>query len=401
MSARRRLALLIAAIAVIAIASFAVLAPERRSEPPAPQSDAVSAQRPRAAPPAAASARPEAVGGTAAVRAPTPTPTGAASPDTTSSPTPAGADSSQAPRVVALARQAADEYRQQAQYPPWSHPFPAEGEDPILRDREVSPITAAGPNGEEPVLTVFPDQVGFEAPDPVVLYAFLSVAGSRIPAAQISGVITGENLVPRVALTYRDDGGNGDRIAGDYIYTTRFEPGPDFAPDLSESFLVRVNAVTAEQQERVAATGFLYSNPHAQLTGRYRDAIVDGSLAIEGEVEVLRPGRFHLEATLYSQDGRRGIAEAQTAEELPAGRHWLRLTFFGRILNQSGVDGPYLLRFVALSTTTQMPNAKNRLAENAYLTAPYRAAEFSDAAFADPDLLDAADRLEGSLETQP
>jgi hypothetical protein len=76
----------------------------------------------------------------------------------------------------------------------------------------------------------------------------------------------------------------------------------------------------------------------------------------------------------------------------------MRLTFFGRILNQSEIDGPYLLRFVALSTTTAMPNAKNRLAVNAHLTGPYRFAQFSPAPFNDPDLLDAADRLESDLQ---
>jgi hypothetical protein len=392
----RRLALLIAAIAVAALVSVSVLAPERRSDEP----EQVGVSTPGGAPPRApAPAATSALTGGATPRASaaTPSPTAVASSDATPSQTPASEESPAAPQVVPLGLQAAEEYRRQAQFPPWSRPLADEGEDPILRDREVSLISAAGPEGAEPILTVFPDQVGFEAPDPVTLYAFLSIAGSRIPAARITSVITGENLAPLVSLLYRDDGAGGDALAGDYIYSARFEPGPDLVPDLSESFLVRVHAVTPDQQERIATTGFLYSNPHAQLTGRYRDAIVEGSLAIDAEVDVFRPGRFHLEGTLYSQDGRQGIAEAQTAGELPRGRHLLRLTFFGRILSQRGVDGPYLLRFVALSTTTQMPNAKNRLVENAHLTAPYRAAQFSDAPFEDGDLLDAAERLEGDL----
>jgi hypothetical protein len=240
--------------------------------------------------------------------------------------------------------------------------------------------------------------VSCEAPDPVTLYAILSIGDSRVPAAEMTGVITSENLEPLTALAYRDDGDGGDRVAADFIYTARFEPDEGFAPELSESFVVRVRALTTDRQERIAATGFLYSSPHAQLTGRYRDVIADGSLAIDAELEVFRPGRFHLEATLYDRDGRRGIAEAHTAIELAPGRQWMRLTFFGRILNQSGIDGPYLLRFVALSTTTRMPNAKNRLVENAHVTGPYRATQFDPAPFDDPDLLDAAERLEGTLE---
>jgi hypothetical protein len=41
-----------------------------------------------------------------------------------------------------------------------------------------------------------------------------------------------------------------------------------------------------------------------------------------------------------------------------------------------------------------MPNAKNRVLENAYVTGTYVAADFSDEPYDDPDLLEAARRLE-------
>jgi hypothetical protein len=380
----------------VLLAAFAVWRAERPV--PAPDSDdqRVGAAQPtpqQEAPNDDAAAAPRvAAGGTppvspAATAAATPAPRGTES-----------ADVLNGPQVVALGQRAAQEYRRLAQYPPWSRPFTDEGEDPILRDRLVSPITATGEDGAEPTLVVFPQQTSFEAPEPVLLYAYLSVNGSRVAANAISGTLLTEDLQPLAQLAYNDDGSDGDPIAGDQIYTARFDPGPDFAPDLSESFLVRVSAETTEGQPRTAATSFLYSNPHARLTGNYRDAIVNGSLVIDAEVEVFRPGRFHLEGTLYSQDGRRGIGEAHTASELPAGRQWMRLTFFGRIIAQGGIDGPYLLRFLALSTTTAMPNAKNRLVENAHVTGAYRSAQFSDAPFDDPDLRDAADRLERDLQ---
>jgi len=52
------------------------------------------------------------------------------------------------------------------------------------------------------------------------------------------------------------------------------------------------------------------------------------------------------------------------------------------------------VRYVALSTTTAMPNVKNRVVQNAYVTSAYRATSFSDQEFGDPGLLDAADRVE-------
>lgn len=361
--------------------------PPADTEPPQPD-----AQQSRAG------AEPSPTGAAFAAQTPSVAPAGS-TPDTTAPPGTITADQplSGQPQVVALGKQASEEYRRLSQYPPWSRPFNEEGEDPILRDRTVSPILGAGPNGEDPTLVVFPERTSFETPNPVLLYAYLSVDGTRVAAGSITGTIMSEDLQPLAELTYADDGSGGDPIAGDYLYTARFEPGPSFAPELSESFLVRVVAETSDGEQRMAATSFLYSNPHARLTGNYRDSIVDGNLVIDAEVEVLRAGRFHLEATLYSQDGRHGIGEAHTAGELGTGRQWMRLTFFGRVISQSQLDGPYLLRFVALSTTTTMPNAKNDLVENAHVTAPFRYAQFSNAPFNDPDLLDAADRLERDL----
>ncbi|GIW42616.1 MAG: hypothetical protein KatS3mg076_3193 [Candidatus Binatia bacterium] len=317
-------------------------------------------------------------------------------PEPTSSPTPAaaGATVALAPRLGSVV---AREYRERAQYPPWSHPL-EEGEDPILRDREVSPVVAGGPEGEEPLLVAFPEKTSFEAPEPVLLYAYLTVEGGRVPAQEIRGTLLTETMQPLGEFRYRDDGKAGDAIAGDLLYTARVRLPEEFWPELAESFLVRVEAVTEEGLERSVASGFLYSVPAAVLTGRFRDSLEDGNLVVDSEVRVHTAGRFHLEATLYSEDGRHPIAWAQTAAELAPGNHWMRLVFFGRAIRTRGIDGPYLLRFVALSTTTTMPNAKNRLVEDAHRTKAYSADDFREEPYGDPDLLEAAERAEKEAE---
>ena len=134
------------------------------------------------------------------------------------------------------------------------------------------------------------------------------------------------------------------------------------------------------------------------LTGNYRDAAEDGDLAIDAEVTVKTPGRFHVEATLYSKDGQQPIAWAQHTAELPTGKHWLRLRFYGLILHERGIDGPYLLRSLALSTLTAVPVVKNGLARDAHVTGIYTARNFTDRSFDDPDLLEAADRIEQAID---
>jgi uncharacterized protein DUF4784 len=314
-------------------------------------------------------------------------------PPTPVAPTPASqAAPAERPNLAAVAAQ---EYRQQARFPRWSRPIGDPADDPILRDRAVSANRFPGPEGADPALVVFADKVSFEQPDAAVLYAYLSVQDQPVPARRIEGAVVTAQGTPLAPVDYVDDGSGADAQAGDAIYTATLAPEAlGGAP--SGSYLVRVHATTADGQDRYATTGFLYSRPDAQLTGHYADTVVDGNLEIRAELEVAAEGRFHLEATLYTQDGQ-PIAWAQHAARLAPGVQWIPLTFYGLILHEKAMDGPYVLRFVALSTTTSMPNAKNRLVENAYVTQRYTAAGFSDRPFNDPNLLETAERLEHSV----
>jgi hypothetical protein len=298
-----------------------------------------------------------------------------------------------------LAAMTAQDLRQRARYPRSSQPLRDGDKDPILRDYEVSHSAFPGPNGEDPALTAFPDQVNFEHPEPITLYAYLTTAGARVAARSIEAEVIDDASQRLARLSFADDGVDPDRHAGDLVYSARV-PAAVGEQLAGGPYIVRVRALSADGQERMAATGFLYSRPDAQLTGRYADATVDGNLEVRAEVEVSRDGRFYLQATLYTQSDA-PLAWAQNALSLPPGVHWIPLSFFGLILREHGEDGPYVLRFAALSTTTSMPNAKNRLVENAYVTGPYRAAEFSDRAYDDPHLIDAAQRLERAAAGNP
>jgi hypothetical protein len=303
-----------------------------------------------------------------------------------------------------LARTAADDYRHRARYPRWSSPLATADDDPIVRERVVNPVRSRGPRNEDPSLTVYPARVGFETPEPAEVHAFLSIGDDRVEARSVRATVMTDQLQPVGELEYRDDGTAGDAEAGDRIYSAVFMPSQEATARPATSYMVRVVATSRGDEERIAVTSFLYSFPDAQLTGAYRDAVVDGSLQVQAEVAVTAAGRFHLEATLYDAAGQQALAWSQTATELTEGRHWMTLSYYGLILHERGVDGPYLLRHVALSTVSTMPNAKNRLADGAHVTAAYAAAQFTNASYDDPELLDAADRVEhdgdalGSLE---
>ncbi|MCX8073287.1 MAG: hypothetical protein N3C12_12670 [Candidatus Binatia bacterium] len=296
--------------------------------------------------------------------------------------------------AIAMTKQLIDDYKKRAAYPPETKPITQE-QDPLLSDREVSPISAGGPDGEDPVLTVFPEQISFEEGETPRIFAHLTVGGEKVAAREITGTVFTHEMVPVGELVFHDDGQAGDAEAFDNVYTVTWTPPTDDTA-LAASYFVRVIAFSLEGIERRAGTSFQVSRPHARLTGRFRDRLDQGSLVIEAEVEVVKAGRFHLAATLYS-NANRPLGLAQSSHELEPGMYWLPLRFYGRLFHgfETGtgpVDGPYVLRFVSLMTTTSMPNALSRLVEPKFVTQPYRASQFTAESFNDPFYLEAIER---------
>lgn len=294
----------------------------------------------------------------------------------------------QTPQAGDLAARTADDYRKAARYPAWSKVLPVGAEDPILEKRVPTEITVG--KKDAPKLTVWGAQMSYEFPAPVDFYA--RVADGDVAA--ITGEIfsrTGE-LVG--TLSFFDDGAKFDKSAADGVFTARAAMLKSLdRPELAENYLVKIQATYADGTSTMATTGFLYSHPWAHLTGKYRDRVVDGNLVIKAQVKVTRAGRFHLAGTLETLKGS-PIGTAQTAVELEEGRHWIDLPFFGLMFHDRGVTGPYRLSTLALRTTGGMPNAFNKLVENAHITRAIPLKALAARPFGDPDLLEAAARLE-------
>jgi hypothetical protein len=243
---------------------------------------------------------------------------------------------------------------------------------------------------------VWPERTGFEAPSPIVLFAYLVHDEHKVEPKSLRGEIRTQQGGILADLAFNDQGKNGDATANDLVYTAVVAPGRERALEFKGAQLVEVHAETRRGEERVATSGFLYSVPLAHLTGQYRDEVVDGNLVVSAEVQVDAEARFHLEATLAESDGT-PLSWAQNAMVLAPGTAWIPLTYWGLILREHGANGPYVVRSIALSTTGEMPNQKNDVVVNPHVTKPYDVTQFSDRPFNDPDLLDAAARLQADL----
>lgn len=312
------------------------------------------------------------------------------------------------PTVPNLAAHTAQQYRQLARFPADNQPLDIDAPDPILAARTPTRQTLPGPYGAEPALSVWASGVSFQQGDSVSLYAALDVADYgtdldllTLPPETAGGpwLITGslESLQAGqlAELEYRDDGEGADFLAGDGVYTATYSLTSVEAPKLgqAENIAVKVTAKNEAGDERKAIGGFLYSNPAAELTGRFRDRLEDGSMIVSAQVEVFAKGRFHLSATLDDILGR-SLGSAQAAEILDPGIHWIDLPYYGLIFHKRGLPGPYRLSSVTLATTNGMPNALGPVLTDVHLTRFYPLALMTRAPFNQPDLIDAARRLE-------
>lgn len=295
----------------------------------------------------------------------------------------------------ALARSAAADYREAARYPAWSHPVPSGRPDPVRAERTPAPHSLAGPQGEPPSLTVWAGEVGFVAPELVVLHARVDGPdASAVAGAVVTGEVRNAAGEALGSVTYADDGVAPDERARDGVHTAAFQLDADDVPELAETFEVEVLATLPDGDFRKGSSGFLYSNPWARLTGRFRDEVRDGNLVLRAQVEVERQGRFHLQGTLETLDGE-PVGWAQAAVDLPPGRRWIDLSFYGLMFPERGAAGPFRLGSVTLATTGSMPNALGPVWVDAYVTRAYPPARFTSRPFGRKDLLEAAERLEG------
>lgn len=199
-------------------------------------------------------------------------------------------------------------------------------------------------------------------------------------------------------VAFGDDGQNGDEKKSDGIYTFLVRPtANDWGPMYLEV------AFTVDGMKHVQRTNW-YSTPQivAEFTGNPSDRIEAGNLRIQLPLNVFKAGYYIVRANLQEKDGsQRMVAQATWEGELGTGNQTVPLEFFGKVIRDSGVDGPYVVRNIrahrdnspvnaamlrnALETGKEIQPQKHdepmfeyvRPAEN-YMTRAYSADEFSD-----------------------
>jgi hypothetical protein len=134
---------------------------------------------------------------------------------------------------------------------------------------------------------------------------------------------------------------------------------------------------------RVYVTTMQYSRePDATLNGKYTDEQQGGSLVVSAGVTVKVAGDYRVIGSLYG--GGSAIAFGAKEVHLDVGDGSIPLLFFGKILHDRGIDGPYELRYVMLFQHAPPDEIPGETVDPAYTTHAYTAKSFSDAPYVPP-----------------
>lgn len=143
-----------------------------------------------------------------------------------------------------------------------------------------------------------------------------------------------------VSADVNDNGSDGDQVRGDNVYTFSWKPTK---ADWGQMSLV-ANITYGPESLKTTVTASFFSSPtsSAEFSGVFSDTLQDGSLIVRAVVNVFRKGKYHLEANLKDEKNGEYIAYAIYDGDLKSGSNEVEFIFFGKILRDKDLDGPYL-----------------------------------------------------------
>ncbi len=191
-------------------------------------------------------------------------------------------------------------------------------------------------------------------------------------------------------------------------WTAKFEPAQVAELAAAPHDVQFVAWVTAADHTFPFESPFRYTaQPVFDVVGWAGDRIVDGSLAVDLDVDVKSKDPVRITAALYDATGAKAIAVFDDYVRPTAlGRQSVRLTFFGRAIREAAVDGPYRIKalhgFIKLFDGDIAERFWQHPDDPSFVTRPYRATDFAGAALDDADTrahLDQYQQLDHDLRT--
>lgn len=242
-----------------------------------------------------------------------------------------------------------EKYMEWAEYPPFSRPMSILNHDlafPFLI--ENSPDYLLDPKTKEPngyVCLIQPKTWAVIGPKDMMYITVECRDKERnrvklsIDSHQVFREWEGQRF-GAVSASVSDSGTDGDQVRGDNVHTFSWKPQK---ADWGQMSLVTEISYGVENLKTTLTASF-FSNPTvpAEFNGVFTDRLQDGSLVVRAVVNVYRKGKYHLEANLKDEKNGEFIAYATYDGDLVSGSNEVEFIFFGKILRDKDLDGPYL-----------------------------------------------------------
>lgn len=240
-------------------------------------------------------------------------------------------------------------YESESIYPPTSHRWTEEvaGERPAWNQTFPVEHLLDDRAGQETAVRFSSDRHHVEYGQPLIsTIEVMPVArrAERLPIAFRSAIVEAAGAGRTgVGLVYRDDGKEGDAVAGDRVYTNRFVPSDERALARARTVRLQVD-LEAGGVERLVNLDFTYTPRPLLALASATGEVRDGSLAVVLDVDVLEAGAYQFDADVLASDGVTKIGWiTERWRELPTGRARVELVLFGKVIRDQGLPGPFVI----------------------------------------------------------
>ena len=142
-------------------------------------------------------------------------------------------------------------------------------------------------------------------------------------------------------VSFGDRGTDGDEKAGDHEWTFIVRPTQQ---DWGDMFLeVDFEVAGFKHNQRTS----WFSTPHtvAEFRDGIQDSVRNGHLIVSVPVVITKKGYYSFDANLQGTTGDKAFAATSSVEgDFEAGARTIDFQFWGKVIRDSGVDGPYVVR---------------------------------------------------------
>lgn len=299
---------------------------------------------------------------------------------------------------LARLKQEYENYRLASIYPHWSMPLTPDMEFALKWNATVTEDLAFDENGGFVRFDGSAGRVFANEPYVAWLTAWRVVKGEkkplpiRVKRAAVS-VTSGSNVGEAFEVAFHDDGKDGDSEAHDNTLSTRFVPAEH--SELSVASTARIDAyIDIDGHPRHLVRDFVFAPRNVLEVKGMHDQLRDGSLVVTLDCEVLENGVYTFYANLVASDDS-PIAMTKLSFPLTAGRKNVDLTFFGKVIRDRGIDGPYIVRDIHGMRRAEGDEMDVWWSHpTPHRTARYAADDLSDAEWNDPERIERLQNFE-------